>query len=453
MCDVAILALKWLFYAGARMTPLVPLKTTVTKPGPLFQALSDLLLSGLELVGATTGWIGLQDTVGLSFPVHIDISSDSRLPWRHAQDSVWGFTINDETAILNDLASESKWGDIPLRNLLSCPLLQNKQILGHVALANKADSFTTEDAVVIRGLAHHAARLLGRRQTSKPMRVNLCSALRRILDRAAEGVLLLATAGVVIYANAAWLEWTGFQAEELLGKTAPFPFWVSQDELAKAVNLAPAAPVGALPFRRSDHSLFWCTIETAVEEWGDDLVTMAFFRQTSAPLTVASVPNLPSPELHEGSVKDGDSIAGAKLPSPHTPSLDWLALLLDLDRGIEGWDARWEERTGLSVPDVKDSRCELVLDWLFPHQQDRNRVADCFHHPHPTGCQLILEVAASNGGRPMLCTLLPLPVHSAAAIPRRWVLLVGEVQGCTEPILTDGASHEESAALIDSPKT
>src|SRR5579884_822739 len=113
MCDVAILALKWLFYAGARMTPLVPLKTTVTKPGPLFQALSDLLLSGLELVGATTGWIGLQDTVGLSFPVHIDISSDSRLPWRHAQDSVWGFTINDETAILNDLASESKWGDIP----------------------------------------------------------------------------------------------------------------------------------------------------------------------------------------------------------------------------------------------------------------------------------------------------------------------------------------------------
>jgi PAS domain S-box-containing protein len=427
------------------MTPLVPLKTMVTKPGPLFQELSDLLLSGLEFVGATTGWIGLQDTVGLCFPVHIDISSDSRLPWQHAQDSVWGFTINDETAVLNDLASGSKWGDLPLRNLLSCPLIQNKQILGHVALANKADNFTTEDSVVLRGLAHHTARLLGRRQTSKPLRVNLFSALQRILDRATEGVLLLEESGVLVYANPAWLDWTGFRAEELLGKTAPFPFWVSQYELVKAVNLAPVAPAGALPFRRSDQSFFWCTVETAEEEWGDDLVTIVFFRQTSA-----------LPQRAE-SVNDGEtgetlvpaSVAHASGSLDIVPaSLDSLPLLLDLDQGIEGWDARWEERTGLSVSDVRDSRCDLVLDWLFPQQQDRNRVADCFHHPHPKGCQLTLEVAASNGSRPMLCTFLPLPATTAAALPRRWVLLVGEVQQCAEPDPTEGTSHKEAAAII-----
>jgi hypothetical protein len=129
-------------------------------------------------------------------------------------------------------------------------------------------------------------------------------------------------------------------------------------------------------------------------------------------------------------------------------SLDLLPLLLDLDQGIEGWDARWEERTGLSVHDVKDSRSDLVLDWLFPQQQDRNRVADCFHHPHPKGCQLTLEVAASNGSWPMLCTFLPLPATTATALPRRWVLLVGEVQGCTESNLTDGTSHKEPAAII-----
>ncbi len=453
MCNGAILVPKWLFYIDARMTPLVPLKTMVTKPGPLFQELSDLLLSGLEFVGATTGWIGLQDTVGLSFPVHIDISSDSRLPWQQAQGSVWGFTINDETAILNDLASGSKWGDLPLHNLMSCPLFQNKQIFGHVALANKVHDFTTEDAVVLRGLAHHTARLLGRRQSSKPLRINLCAALRRMLDRAVEGVLLLEESGALIYANPAWLEWTGFQAEELLGKTAPFPFWVSQYELVRAVNVAAGAPAGALPFRRSDHSLFWCTAETAVEEWGDELVTMVFFRQTSA---------LPQ---RAGSVSDGEDGETSETPAPASvdyasgslavvpASLDLLPLLLDLDQGIEGWEARWEERTGLSVSDVKASRCDLVLDWLFPQQQDRNRVADCFHHPHPKGCQLILEVAASQGSRPMLCTFLPLPATTATALPRRWVLLVGQVQQCAEAELTDGTSHKEPAALIDSPKT
>jgi PAS domain S-box-containing protein len=438
MCNGAIPAPKWLHYIDARMTPLVPLKTMVTKPSPLFQELSDLLLSGLEFVGATTGWIGLQDTVGLSFPVHIDISSNSRLPWQHSQDSVWGFTINDETAILNDLASGSKWGDLPLRNLLSCPLIQNKQILGHVALANKADNFTNEDTVVLRGLAHHTARLLGRRQTSKPRRVHLSSALQRILDRATEGVLLLEESGVLAYANPAWLDWTGFRAEELLGKTAPFPFWVSQYELVRAVNLAPPAPVGALPFRRRDESLFWCTVETIEEEWGDDFVTMVFFRQTSA-----------SPQ-RAGSVSDGKaSVAYASGSLDVVPAaLDLLPLLLDLDQGIEGWDARWEERTGLAVSDVKDNRCDLVLDWLFPQQQDRNRVADCFHHPHPKGCLLTLEVAASNGSRPMLCTFLPLPATIATALPRRWVLLVGEVQGCTESNLTDGTRHKEPAAII-----
>ncbi len=438
---------KRLFFVDTRMTPLAPLKMTLTKPGPLFQELSDHLLSVLEFVGATTGWIGLQESARMSFPVHIDLDSDRRLPWQQAHDSIWGFTINDETAILNDLASRTKSGEPPLRNLLSCPLIQNKQILGQVALANKAQDFTAEDAVVLRGLAYHTARLLDRRQTSKALRPHLCSALRRILDRSLEGILVLEESGILIHANSAWLEWTGFQAEELLGKTAPFPFWVSQYELMKVVNMAPAAPVGALPFRRRDESLFWCTVETAEEEWSDGLVTMVFFRQAQAPLSVAAVPTLPTPELDERRVEGGDCDAAEKLLSGCAPSPDWLPLLLDLDHGIEGWESCWEERTGLSLRDVKDSRCELVLDWLFPQQLDRNRVADCFHHPQPKGCQLILEVAASNGSRPMLCTFLPLPAPTATAIPRRWLLLVGEVQQCAGAPILESAICGELASM------
>jgi PAS domain S-box-containing protein len=417
MRNGAILApQEWIFYyVDARMTPVVPKKTTLTKPGPLFQELSELLLSGLEFIGAAAGWIGLQDAGGWNFPVRIGAFSDSWLPWQQGHGTLWGFTINDETAVLNDLDVGPKNGDPPLRNLLSSPLIQNKQIVGHIALANKTQSFAAEDAVVLRGLAHHSVRLLGRGRTP----INISAAWRRILDHAAEGILLLEESGVLIYANAAWLAWTGFCAEELLGQTAPFPFWVSQHELVQALSRTPAAFAGALPFRRRDQSLFWCEVELDKQPYDDQLLTIAFLRQT------------PAPQHGEPAAL----AAGYGVQHPHpaanaasSPSLDWLPLLLDLDHGIEGWEARWQERTGLSVCDVKDSRCELVLDWLFPQQQDRNCVADCFHQSSPKGCQLILEVVAPNGSRPMLCTLIPLPTATATAVPRRWLLLAGEVE-------------------------
>jgi hypothetical protein len=122
---------------------------------------------------------------------------------------------------------------------------------------------------------------------------------------------------------------------------------------------------------------------------------------------------------------------------------------LDLDSGIEGWESRWEDRTGLSSNDVESSRCELVLDWLFPQQQDRDRVADCFHHPCSTGYQLVLEVIAANSSRPMLCTFLPVPARTVAATPRRWLLLAREVERVAEPNVFDGAIHRKTAAAMD----
>jgi PAS domain S-box-containing protein len=432
MCNGAILVpQEWIFYVDARMMPFVPKKTTLTKPGPFFQELSDLLLSGLEFIGAAAGWIGLQDAGGWDFPVRIGDFSDSWLPWQQGHGTLWGFTINDETAVFNDLDVGPKSGDPPLRNLLSSPLIQNKQILGHIALANKTQSFTAEDAVVLRGLAQHIIRLLGRRRAP----INISAAWRHILDRAAEGILLLEEPGVLIYANAAWLDWTGFRAEELLGQTAPFPFWVSQQELVQALSRTPA---GALPFRRRDQSLFWCDVELDKQPYDDHLLTIAFLRQAPAPPPAAAVIELDAVD---------------KLLPVRSPSLDWLLLLLDLDHGIEGWEARWEERTGLLVRDVKDSRCELVLDWLFPQQQDRNRVADCFHYSCPKGCQLILEVVAPNGSRPMLCTLIPLPAATATAVPRRWLLLAGEIERCTESNYVDETIRKKSVTPIVSPET
>lgn len=401
------------------MTPLVPKKTNAAKPGQLFAELNDLLLSALDFLGADAGWIGLQDNGGrLTFPVRAGAVSDSWLPWQQGYGGVWGFTVGGEPALLNDLKSAAALGDPPLRNLLSCPLIHNKQILGHAALANKAQGFTSSDAVVLQGFAHHMIRLLGRRRAPAAATIELSAVWRRILDRAAEGVLLLDESGALIYANAVWLDWTGFHAEELIGQKAPFPFWVRQQDLVQALAAAPAAPARALPFRRRDQSLFWCLLESAAEQWGEQLVTIAFLRQT------AEMPP-PAALIKPNGTTRAD---GCELPSLRLPQPDWLPLLLDLDNGIEGWDENWQERTGLSANDMQDSRTVLVLDWLFPQQHDRDRVFDCFHVPHSPGCQLVLEVVVPHGSRPMLCTFLPLPSRNGAAVPRRWLLLIGETE-------------------------
>lgn len=417
------------------MMPLVPKKTTVTKVGQLFEELSDLLVSALEFIGATAGWIGLQDAGGgLTFPVHGGSFSETWLPWQQGHSGVWGFAVGGEPALLNDLQPWSQLVHPPLRNLLSCPLIYNDHILGHVALANKAHGFTAQDSVVLQGLAHHMARLLGGRIPAPSGSIELPAPWRRILDRADEAILVLDEAGSLVYANATWIHWTGFPAEELLGRTAPFPFWVSQQDLVRALSMAAAVPANVLPFRRRDHSLFWCRLETVTEHWDDHAVTVAFLQTTTTPSRPASE------EEPSATVPVADQPA-----TLHPPTPDWLPLLLDLDDGVEGWCAAWEDRTGLLASDVEGSRCELMLDWLFSQQHDRDRVADCFHHPRSTSCQLVLEVAAVGGSRPMLCTFLPLPARTTSGISRRWLLLVGEREQAANTHTNDGSIRHDSS--------
>jgi PAS domain S-box-containing protein len=327
------------------MTPLVPKKSTVAKAGQVFEQLSDLLLSALEYIGAAAGWIGLQDSAGgLTFPVRGGAFLESWLPWQQGRGGVWGFTVEGEPVLLNDVQPWSKLVTPPLRNLLSCPLIQNDNIVGHVALANKAHGFTAQDSVVLQGLAHHMARLLAQQAPAPCGAIELPAPWRRILDRAGEAVLVLDEAGTLIYANPAWLEWTGFRAEELLGRTAPFPFWLSQKDLVQALGIAASLPANLLPFRRGDRSFLWCRLETVTERWGDHAVTVAFLQTTTEASRQAAVQDAP--------------FAAEPSGSPRLPSLDWLPLLLDLADGIEGWCAAWEERPGLSAKDVEGSRCE-----------------------------------------------------------------------------------------------
>lgn len=422
----------------APMALLVPEKTTGAIPAESFSDLSDLLMSAQEFIGASAGWIGLQDaSAGWTFPARAGAFADSWLLCQPTRSGAWSFTIGGEPILLNDLPTGDNPNDPPLRNLLSCPLVHNERLLGHVALANKAHGFVAQDAAVLQGLAHHMIRLLYRRPASPPL--ELSATWLRILDLATEAVLVLDPSGVLLFANAAWLDWTGFSAEELLGHSPPFSFWINQHDLVRALSATPAGTSGLLPFRRRDRSLLWCRMETVMERWNGLTVTLAFLRQMEK-LSPSALENKKiEKEVEEEQQEPVPLATPASLP-----------LLLDLDGGIDGWGPRWEETTGLSATDVEGSRSELVLDWLFPQQHDRERVADCFHHPSPTGCQFLLEIATAIGSQPVHCTFLPLP-SGASAVARRWLLLVGEAETPSDPspsldLLPDPAAK---ALLLD----
>jgi signal transduction histidine kinase len=83
-------------------------------------------------------------------------------------------------------------------------------------------------------------------------------------------------------------------------------------------------------------------------------------------------------------------------------------LLLPPGGEVEFWDDRWQALTGLSQADLAGVRCEVVLDWLFPHQPDRDRVADLMNHPVRRSTCSALQVLSPEGSRPLQCTFTPL---------------------------------------------
>ncbi|HXG09682.1 MAG TPA: ATP-binding protein [Gemmataceae bacterium] len=105
--------------------------------------------------------------------------------------------------------------------------------------------------------------------------------------------------------------------------------------------------------------------------------------------------------------------------------LPGLPLLIQPGGEVRFWDERWQALTGLTAADLAGVPSEVVLDWLFPRQPDRDRVADLLHQPlapgSRRGCQMVLDVLTRNGSRPLLCTFLPVPTPEG----ENWLLLAG----------------------------
>jgi signal transduction histidine kinase len=136
-----------------------------------------------------------------------------------------------------------------------------------------------------------------------------------------------------------------------------------------------------------------------------------------------------------------DLVAAWRRPAARSAS-NWRALLLRPGQPIAFWDGRWEQLTGLDARDVQGVPGELLLDWLFPRQRDRDFVADLLHRPTPRGAQAILELAGPAGSRPLLWTVLPVTAdvkdvpspEGPRAVPgssKAWLLLASEPQVST----------------------
>jgi signal transduction histidine kinase/PAS domain-containing protein len=488
----------------------VPESTRPAAPADFPDGLGDALETLLESTGATAGWVAYAGRGGrLSFPASRGTVAPAWLDVQGRQAGAWGLVVAGRSAVLNDLPRLPGVGEPRLRNLLSCPLLRGNAPRGHVVLANKPDGFTPQDQTLLLGYAPLLARWLPDPDAPPAFPPALAGTL---LDRIDQGVLVL-DGDVLVHANATWLGWTGFAADELLGRPAPFPFWPALEDLAAA-----RTPGAAFPFRRKDGSLFVCHLETlpcaaagrsylvallrepapaakpapgaagrlleampfAVALTDRDgrivLANRAFFQTVAAeealrrPLgdalavsSAAAVERLlrrPGPPplsrlmlQRAGRPGDDPDLVAYAVPveqpdgpgflfafsddwaalcppddllrawerSQHRPSPDWLPLLLCPGREVQLWGAGWQALTGLKAEDLAEVPTEVVLDWLFPGQRDRDRVADVLHQPRRPGAQLLLGVLGGQETQPMLCTFLPLPDGGQDA----WLLLAG----------------------------
>lgn len=391
----------------------VPESVGVPEPEGLAAALDEALESLLEVTRATAGWVGLTGSDGrLSFPAIRGRISASWLALQQGT-GVWGFAVREGPTLLNDLPAWPTLGEPILTNLLSCPVAVQDTIRGHVVLANKANGFTSHDCSVLLGMAHLMSKWLRPaphcHSRTDPLQVAL---LQSVLDRRAEAILVMDSVGTLLFASSQWSDWTGYRLEELLNQTAPFGFWISHRDLmtlgGPTANLARAA--GALPFRHRSGSIFWCQVESNVQELAGRSLTFAFLRRV--PSTAAEVSRQPRQ---------------ATFDPVHGPPADWrgdrpqpprLALLLQPGAAIQFWDAHWQNLTGLCAEDLADVPTEVVLDWLFPRQHERDLVASLFHQPRQPA-QLVLDVLSRTGSQSMQCTFLPVASQGEG----RWLLL------------------------------
>ena len=527
------------------MAILVPGSAKKLEQDWLILRLEEILTSLMQFTGAKAAWVGvIQDDGRLVFPAALGEFTSDWLTKQQGIQSIWGFSFRERSpTLLNDLAQVPGFGKPRLRNILSSPIFWAEEVAGQIVLANKTAGFTSHDASVVQAMAHLVGgHLSTHRREQTETALEKLAGIFSALDNLEDGVVAFEPGAEILFANTSFLNWSGFEKNELVGQLPPYPFWISHralHSLARDDSFPPWVDAIQreesslfLPFRKKDDSIFWCRIQSLSEKIGEGAISLVILRKPDQASEAASSPplkqqllaafenfleqlpfaavltdekgkmsraNLPflaqfsphcpvsgkhlsdyfscspsadfgGPFLALGSIHQSASFGSLNLvplgssaitgslaafwvkTAPAPPgyfvclSDNWTAycpsekgaieeesnkvqppsagLVLSIHPGreIDLWDKRWESLTGLNRSDLTGVPIELVLDWIFPVQADRNKVADLLHETSPPGVPMVLEVLTRMGSRPFRCTWLPVEGKEG----RHWIVLFDE---------------------------
>ncbi|MFL5243383.1 MAG: ATP-binding protein [Gemmataceae bacterium] len=410
------------------MATLVPGSAKISEQDWFPSRLQEILKSLMGFTGAGAAWVGIIGHDGrLVFPSALGDFTSDWLTKQQGSQSIWGFTFRENSpTLLNDAPPIPGFGKPHIRNVLSSPVFLAGKPVGQIVLANKAAGFTSHDASVLQAMAHLVGEHVVTYRTEQNEAPNdRLAGIYRALEKLEDGIVAFVPGAEILFANSTFLNWSGFEKEDLLGRLPPYPFWISHRSLyalAREVShpwaetsLGDNGPA-LLPFRKKDDSIFWRHIQSLTEETGDREISWVVLRkpETREPVSNQTVMPQPvtMPECREQESKNAQRSSAS------------LVLRIEPGREIDLWDKRWENLTGLNKGDVAGMPSELVLDWIFPIEAQRSKVADLLHGTSLPGDDIVLDVLTPAGSSPFCSTWLPVEGKEG----RHWIVLFDKVR-------------------------
>ena len=175
---------------------------------------------------------------------------------RSSWGGIWGEALLHGTSVLSNSQGTVPDGHIPIDRALFVPIIDGREVIGLLGVANRATDFSERDRTMLETIARHVGPILHarlERDEKELERSRVESELRdserryrAIVEQQTELVLRLTRDGTITFVNDALCTYSGMSREALIGES--FRRFVSEKMADQTewhlAKLTPAAPVG-----------------------------------------------------------------------------------------------------------------------------------------------------------------------------------------------------------------